>query len=171
MGFFNWLFGRRQKAQPTPPPAAFQHDVTPPPAAFQHDVTMDVPQADLGVSPFADPKAVANVESLMREAKGLPIGSVRGNAVAHVKVDYARGSYFLNGKRASLEELRREFARLAQVGGVVFYYKESPTEQMPPEAEAALAAICEARLPVTFAARDYDPTVKVAEYYLPEGAW
>src|SRR5262249_26547668 len=114
---------------------------------------------------------VARLEALMREAKGLPIGSVRGHAVAHLKVDYFRRSYFLNGKRASLEELRTEFARLGQIGGAVFYYKVNPTEEMPPEAEAAIAAICEARLPVMFAARDYDPAVKVAEYFLPEGAW
>jgi hypothetical protein len=51
---------------------------------------------------------------------------------------------------------------------MVFYYKENPTAEMPTEAGAVLDAICDARLPLTFAARDYDPTVKVAEYYLPE---
>jgi hypothetical protein len=127
-----------------------------------------------GVEPvrFVDPEVAANLEELMREAKGLPIGSVRAHAVAHLKVDYFRGSYFLNGKSASLEELRTEFARLGRIGGAVLYYKEgSPTEKLPPEAEVALAAICEARLPVTFAARDYDPAVKIAEYFLPKGTW
>jgi hypothetical protein len=120
---------------------------------------------------FVDPEVAANLKALMREAKGVPIGSVRAHAVAHLKVDYSRGSYFLNGKSASLEEIRTEFARLGQIGGAVLYYKDGSTEKMPPEAEVALAAICEARLPVTFAARDYDPAVKVAEYFLPEGAW
>jgi hypothetical protein len=106
----------------------------------------------------------------MREAKELPIGSVRGHAVAHVKVDL-RGSYYLNGKRASLEELRKECARLNQIGGLVLYYRENPTEEPPPEAEAIIATICEARLPVTFAGRDYDPAVKVAQYLLPPRAW
>jgi hypothetical protein len=198
MGFFHWLFGKRQNAKPTPP------------VAFQHYVTMEVPQSDIGGSPvvisaaagpafsaetntlpptsapppdlelsevgfesslFIDPRGVANLQSLMREADVLPIGSVPGHAVAHLKVDYLRGRYFLNGKCASLEELRRDFARLGHVGGLVFYYKENPTVEMPPEAEAALAAICEARLPVAFAVRDYDPAVKVADYFLPEGAW
>ena len=130
MGFFDWFFRNRQKAEPTPP-----------------------------------------VQSLMQGAEQLPIGSVPGHAVAHLKVDYGQGSYFLNGKCASLEELRREFARLGKIGGAVFYYKENPKVEMPAEANAVIAAICEARLPVTFAGRDYDPAVKVAEYFLPPEAW
>jgi hypothetical protein len=102
----------------------------------------------------------------MREANELPIGSVRGHAVAHFKVDLG-GSYFLNGKRVSLEDVKKECARLKQIGGVVFYYRETPGEEPPAEAEAVIAAICEARLPLTFAGRDYDPAVKVAEYFLP----
>ena len=106
----------------------------------------------------------------MLEAKQLPIGSVRGHSVAHFKVDLS-GSYFLNGKRVSLEEVKKECARLKQLGGVVFYYREKPGEEPPAEAQAVIATICEARLPLTFAGRDYDPAVKVAEYFLPSGTW
>src|SRR5205823_1522460 len=113
-----------------------------------------------------DPRALANVESLMREARELPIGSVREHAVAHFKVDL-RGGYFVNGKCVSLEEVKKECARLNQIGGVVFYYRENLGEEAPREAEVVIDAICDARLPLTFASRDYDPMVKVAEYFLP----
>jgi hypothetical protein len=119
----------------------------------------------------ADPVVTANLEALLAEAKGLPIGSVRGHAVAHLKVDYVTGRYSLNGKGATREGLRSELARLALIGGLVFYYREGPAGTMPPEAEAAIHAICNARLPVTFTGRDYDPAVKVADYFLPEGTW
>src|SRR5262245_16653591 len=145
MGFFDWLFGTRRETEPKP-----------------HSAPEQRPDG-------ADPRAVANVESLMREAKELPIGSIREHAVAHFKVD-RRGGYFLNGKRVSLEEVKRECARLDQIGGLVFYYRDNPAEEPPHGAEAVIDAICEARLPLTFAGRDYDPEVKVAEYFLPEGA-
>jgi hypothetical protein len=152
MGFFNWLFRRRQKAEPKPPVASQHYKLV------------------------VEPKTVANVESLMREGEELPIGSVRGHAVAHFKVDDVRRGYFLNGNRVSLEEVKRECVRLAQIGGVVFYYRENPDEEAPRESEAVnramaiIAAIGAARLPVTFVSRDYDPEVKVAEYLLPRGA-
>jgi hypothetical protein len=121
-----------------------------------------------------DPRLVVNRESWMREVEELPIGSVRWHTVAHVKVDYLRRSYFLNGKCATLEELRREFARLEQIGGVIFWYTENPKEEMPPGGEAVLAAILAVireapTLPLMFATRDYDPAVKVAEYFPPAG--
>jgi hypothetical protein len=136
---------------------------------FESFKLISVPEEPTSSSEGADPGAVANVDSLMQEAKELPIGSVRGHAVAHVKVDL-RGGYFLNAKRVSLEELRTECARLSEIGGVVFYYRENPTAEPPPEAEAVIATICEARLALVFASRDYDSTVQVAEYFLPAGA-
>ena len=166
MGFFDWVFRKRRKVDLTPP------------VISQYYVTMDGPQIDLEVWPevilskdggTVSSADVANL--VMKEVEGLPIGSVRGHAVAHLKVDYFRGGYFLNGKRASLEKLRREFARLAQIGGLVFYYKQNPTAQIPAEAKAAIDAIIEARLPVTFAARDYDPSIRVSEYVFPKGSW
>jgi hypothetical protein len=115
-----------------------------------------------------DPIAVLTVASLMREANELAIGSLRGHAVAHFKVD-RRGAYFLNGKRVSLEEVKEECTRLTQIGGAVFYYRENAGEEAPPAAKAVIAAICEACLPFTCAGRDYDPAVKVAEYFLHAG--
>jgi hypothetical protein len=135
------------------------------------DFPDDPEAAGIIVQGMPDPGVAADLESLMREAEGQAIGSVRGHAVAHLKVDYSWGRYFLNGKSATLEELRSEFSRLGRIGGAIFYYKANPTDGVPPEAETALGAICEARLPVTFTVRDYDPAVKVAEYFLPDGAW
>src|SRR6516225_1944054 len=112
MGFFNWLFRNRQKAAPTPPVASQQYVTMDVPQAgigvspvvissaeepvFTADTTTlprtsaplpkfpDLSAAE-GVAqvPAVDARVVANVESLMREAEGLPIGSVRGQAVAH----------------------------------------------------------------------------------------
>jgi hypothetical protein len=106
----------------------------------------------------------------MHEAAETPIGSVRGLAVAHFKVD-AQGCYSLNGRRVLLRGVKRECARLARIGGAVLYYRENPTKDPPPEAEALIAAVSEARLPASFARRDYDPGVKVSDYFFPPGAW
>jgi hypothetical protein len=145
MGFFDWLFGSRRKPEPQAPSTLEQR------------------------TDGADPRAVASIESLMREARELPIGSVREHAVAHFKVDM-QGGYFLNGKPMSLEGVKKECARLGQIGGFVFYYRENPEEEPPEDAEAVIDAIAEARLPLSFASRDYDPEVKVAEYFLRAGA-
>ena len=90
--------------------------------------------------------------------------------MAHFKVD-PQGGYFLNGKRVSLEEVKTECVRLQKIAGLVLYYRENPKEDPPREAAAVIAAICEAGLPTTFAGRDYDPRVKVADYLLPPGTW
>jgi hypothetical protein len=198
MGFFNWLFGKREKTELEAPGASqvyvttdasqadgggstvvispavgpvFSADTnTPPLASAPVANILDSAPGGIPTGRLADPVAVANMESLMREARELPIGSVRGHAVAHFKVD-ARGGYFLNGKRVSLRKLKKECVRLEKIGGFVFYYREHPGEDPPRKAGAVIAAICEARLPLTFAGRDYDPKVKVAEYLLPTGAW
>ena len=127
-----------------------------------------------GTRSTAEPRP-HRVEYLMGEANELPIGAVRGHAVAHFKVD-VRGGYFVNGARVSLEEVKRECARLQQIGGVVIYYRENAGQELSCEVFDAVVspviqAITEARLPLTFAGRDYDPNVKVAEYFLPVEAW
>jgi hypothetical protein len=162
-------------------PAAWVEAGIPVEPAFSTDVnTLPLTSAPLANSPdsapegafgpIPDPVAMAAVLSMMHEAKELPIGSVRGHAVAHLKVD-PWGCIFLNGKRVSLEEVKEELARLKGIGGVVFYYRDNPAEAPPPVSTALVAAVCEARLPLTFARRDYDPGVKVAEYLFPSGAW
>jgi hypothetical protein len=75
------------------------------------------------------------------------------------------GCYFLNGRPASLEELQGECARLARIGGVVAYNRENPKEEAPKGVEAVIDAIAQARLPVTFAPRDYDAAVRTNEYF------
>jgi len=146
MGFFQWLFGKRRETKSELRPA--------------FEVRTGGP----------DPGVVASVDALLREANDLPIGAVREHAIAHIKVSL-QGDYFLNGKQTSLEELQRECARLARIRGLVFYYRENPMEEPPSQAEAVIRAATQARLPLTFAARDYDPEVKVADYFLPAGSW
>lgn len=67
--------------------------------------------------------------------------------IAKVKVDRA-GRIYLNGGIVSLEALKREFSRLQKVNGAVWYHRENPHQDPPPEALAVLQAIIDARLPV-----------------------
>ncbi len=67
--------------------------------------------------------------------------------IANVKVDRA-GMISLNGRPVTLEELKRELARLKEIGGAVWYAREHPEEDPPAAALAVIAAIIEARLPV-----------------------
>jgi hypothetical protein len=68
-----------------------------------------------------------------------------------VKVD-SRGRVYLNGAPASLEDLRTEFARLARVAGAVFYSRENPETDPPPEVNSVIQSVINAitaeRLPV-----------------------
>jgi hypothetical protein len=75
--------------------------------------------------------------------------------IAKVKVTQT-GVIYLNGKKASMEELRQEFARLKQVNGVVWYYRENPQEEPPPQAMAVVEAIVEAQLPVRLPEEGFD---------------
>jgi hypothetical protein len=107
------------------------------------------------------------LECLIRESAELPIGSVRDHAIAHIKVDL-QGAYYLNGKRVSIEEVQVECVRLNKFKGLVLYYRDKPNEAGPPEAIAVVNAICATGVPLAFAGRDYDPKVKVGDYFLLE---
>jgi hypothetical protein len=75
--------------------------------------------------------------------------------IAKVKVDRAGRIYF-NGRIVSLENLKREFSRLHKVNGAVWYHRENPHQDPPPEALAVLQAIIDARLPVKLLEKDFD---------------
>ena len=75
--------------------------------------------------------------------------------IAKVKVDRA-GRIYLNGRIVTLENLKREFSRLHMVNGAVWYHRENPHQDPPPEALAVLQAIIDARLPVKLLEKDFD---------------
>ena len=75
--------------------------------------------------------------------------------IAKVKVDRA-GRIYLNGRIITLENLKRELSRLHKVNGAVWYHRENPHQDPPPEALAVLQAIIDARLPVKLLEKDFD---------------
>ena len=75
--------------------------------------------------------------------------------VAKVKVDRA-GRIYLNGRIVTLENLKRELSRLHKVNGAVWYHRQNPHQDPPPEALAVLQAIINARLPVKLLQKDFD---------------
>jgi hypothetical protein len=75
--------------------------------------------------------------------------------IAKVKVDRA-GRIYINGRIVTLEDLKREFSRLHKINGAVWYHRENPHQDPPPEALAVLQAIIDARLPVKLLEKDFD---------------
>lgn len=69
-------------------------------------------------------------------------------SVALVRVDKA-GRVSLNRKAVTLGELEKEFARLKQIGGAVWYYRENPeAEEPPPQAMEVIKLVIAAELPI-----------------------
>jgi len=66
----------------------------------------------------------------------------------HVKSD---GTILVDGKVTSLEQLKREHATLAKVGGTVRYSRDNPTGEPPPNAMEVIKAIVDQKLPVQMA--------------------
>ena len=75
--------------------------------------------------------------------------------IAKVKVNQA-GTIYLNGKVVTIESLKQEFARLKQGNGAVWYYRENPRGEPPPQAMAVIQAIIDANLPVRLMERDFE---------------
>lgn len=75
--------------------------------------------------------------------------------IAKVKVDQ-RGTVYLNGKTVTMEELKREFARLSQANGAVWYYRENPQGEPSAQAMTVIQAIIDASLPVRLVEKDFD---------------
>lgn len=76
----------------------------------------------------------------------------QGRPFAKVSVTSA-GAVRYDGRAVSLPELRRELASLAKAKGEVWYHRENPAAEPPPEALAVIDAIMQARLPVRFATK------------------
>ena len=76
--------------------------------------------------------------------------STKITEVSKIKVDLD-GNIFLNGKRATIDEVKQEFARLKAINGGVWYFRENSKQDPPPKqwesVEQILKAIDEARLP------------------------
>lgn len=72
-----------------------------------------------------------------------------------VKVDKS-GTVFLNGKNVTVEELRKEFAKLKKANGAVMYYRENPQGEPPAQALEVMQAIIDAKLPVQLVEKDFD---------------
>ena len=75
--------------------------------------------------------------------------------VSKVKVDRA-GTIYLNGKIVTIEALKQECARLKHANGAVWYYRENPQGEPPPQAMAVIQAIIDANLPVRVMERDFE---------------
>ena len=75
--------------------------------------------------------------------------------VAKVKVNQT-GTIYLNGKVVTIEALKQEFARLKQGNGAVWYYRENPQGEPPPQAMAVIQAIVDAHLPVRLTERNFE---------------
>jgi len=75
--------------------------------------------------------------------------------IAKVKVNQT-GTIYLNGKVVTIEALKQEFARLKQGNGAVWYYRENPQGEPPPQAMAVIQAIIDANLPVRVMERDFE---------------
>jgi hypothetical protein len=75
--------------------------------------------------------------------------------MSKVKVDRT-GAIHLNGRVVTMEALTQELARLKQSIGAVWYYRENPQGEPPPQALAVVKAIIDAQLPVRMVERDFE---------------
>ena len=66
------------------------------------------------------------------------------------------GTIYLNGRVVTLEELKREFARLKSANGAVWYYRGKPQGEPPPQARAVIQAVIEAKLSVKLLETDFN---------------
>lgn len=64
--------------------------------------------------------------------------------VSKVRVDQA-GAIYINGRAATLGDLKQELARLKKVNGGIWYYLENPSE---PQAKAVEQTIFDAQVPI-----------------------
>lgn len=75
--------------------------------------------------------------------------------ISKVKVDRS-GAIYLNGRIVTIEALKEEFARLKSGNGAVWYYRENPQGEPPPQAMTVIQAIVDAQLPVRMMERDFE---------------
>ena len=75
--------------------------------------------------------------------------------ISKVRVDRT-GTIYLNGKIVTIEGLQQELSRLKQGNGAVWYYRENPQGEPPPQAMAVIQAIVDAHLPVRLTERNFE---------------
>ncbi len=71
------------------------------------------------------------------------------NNVSRIKLS-KEDIIYVNGKQASLEEVKKELEQRKAKHGAVKYYRENPQEQASPQALELIRVIAEAKLPVKF---------------------
>ena len=77
---------------------------------------------------------------------------------------YADGRIILDGHDVQITELRSRFAKLSRDKGAVWYFREAPSSEPPPNATLVIQAIIEAQLPVSMSSKpDFSNVV------LPDG--
>src|SRR5688572_3489865 len=75
--------------------------------------------------------------------------------VARVKVAQD-GTIHLNGARASLEDLKKNFEQLKANKGRVRYYRENPQGEAPTQAMDVMKAVVDAGLPIKLCTSEAD---------------
>lgn len=82
----------------------------------------------------------------------LALPALAERPVARVSVS-AAGVVSLDGRTATLPEVKSALRALAQKGGEVWYYRPNPEGEPPPGAMEVVQAIIDARLPVRLATK------------------
>lgn len=84
--------------------------------------------------------------------------------VAKIAISRA-GEITLNGREATIDEVRAALAKLSESKGIVWYYREGADEEEPhPNAMLVIRAVVDAKLPVSLSTKpDFSDVV------LPDG--
>jgi uncharacterized protein len=77
------------------------------------------------------------------------------NVIAVVKVDKAGGVY-LNGRHVTASELAKGFAELKKLDGTVWYYRENPELDAPPQALEVIRLAADAQVSIVLLAVDFE---------------
>ena len=108
----------------------------------------------------APSRAMSGEEAMeMVSPQAQPEASKPAAVVAKVKVTLS-GEVYLNGHPVSLEKLREGLGRVGDMGGEVWYYRESPQQEPPPEVrgivKSVINTISELKLSVRLSQTDFD---------------
>lgn len=89
----------------------------------------------------------------------MPTSTTNDAEVLKVAV-FVDGRLAVDGRPASLEELRSSLKELSDKKGAVWYYREAGEQEPPPIAMEVIKAVAEARLPIRLSRRpDYSDSV------------
>jgi hypothetical protein len=65
----------------------------------------------------------------------------------------ASGKFLLNGQPANLAVIETEFKKLKSSNGGVWYYRENPQAEPPPQAMAVIELVVKYKLPVSMSSK------------------